>query len=244
MDISGLDSAHKLAILSSLALGSQISLDDIYVEGIENVSQDDIRNGAEMGYVLKLLAICQRAGDGSVSLRVHPAFINNDNGLARVNGPFNAISIFASAAGEVMYYGRGAGMMPTASAVVSDIIDVAIGNSANTFNRMELKPQGSTNIKINKIDNLVSRFYIRIMCKDQAGVMAQWSKVLAENKISISGAIQHEGSGPKNTVPVVIATHSTPEKSINAALTGLARLDSTCGKPVCIRIVDIPEDKE
>jgi homoserine dehydrogenase len=244
LDVSGLDSAHKLAILSSLALGCEISLDDIYIEGIENICQEDIRNGTEMGYTLKLLAICQKGSDNGVSLRVHPAFISKENGLARVSGPFNAISIFGSAVGQVIYYGRGAGMMPTASAVVSDIIDVAIGNSANTFNQLELKPKGKSNIKINKIDNLVSRFYIRIMCKDQAGVIAQWSKVLAENNISISGAIQHEGTGPENTVPVVIATHPAPEKNINAALKGMSRLDVIGGKPVCIRIVDIPEDKE
>ena len=243
LDINGTDSAHKLAILSSLALGCEISLNDIYVEGIEGISQEDIRYGAEMGYTLKLLAICQKESSG-VSLRVHPAFISRDNSLARVNGPFNAISIFGSAVGQVIYYGRGAGMMPTASAVVADIIDVAIGNSGNTFKYMKLCPQKEAKIRINQIDNLVGRFYIRIMCKDRAGVIAQWSKVLAQHNISISGAIQHEGRGPENTVPVVIATHPVPERNINAAVKGMAELDSIGGKPVCIRIVDIPEDKD
>jgi homoserine dehydrogenase len=242
LDINGTDSAHKLAILSSLALGSEISLDDIYVEGIENICQQDIQNGAEMGYTLKLLAICQKDGD-KVSLRVHPAFISKENSLARISGPFNAISIFGSAVGQVTYSGRGAGMMPTASAVVADIIDVAIGNSANTFNYMKLNPQNNS-IRINKIDNLVSRFYIRIMCKDMPGVIAKWSRVLAENSISISGALQHEGMGPENTVPVVITTHPAPEKNVNAAVRGMAALDVIGGKPVCIRIVDIPEDKD
>ncbi len=244
LDINGTDSAHKLAILSSLALGGEISLDDIYVEGIENICQEDIQYGAEMGYALKLLAICQKDNDNRVSLRVHPAFIGKENSLARIKGPFNAISIFGSAVGQVTYYGRGAGMMPTASAVVADIIDVAIGNSANTFNYIKLIPKGLTNIRINKIDNLVSRFYIRIMCKDRPGAIAQWSKVLAHHNISISGALQHEGTGPKNTVPVVIATHPAPEKNVNAALKEMASLDVIGGKPVCIRIVDIPEDKD
>jgi len=244
LDISGGDSAHKLAILSSIAFGYEIALDDIFVEGIERISKDDICYGGEMGYVLKLLAIGQKDKQGKVSLRVHPSFIAKDSALARVEGPFNAVSIFGSAVGQVMYYGRGAGMMPAASAVVADIIDVALGNSANTFRHLYLKPRNEVEPLIEKIDNLISRFYIRVMCKDQPGVIAQWSKVLAEHQISISGALQHEGTGPENTVPVVIATHPTVQKNITAALVGMEKLDAIGGKPVCIRIVDIPEDKE
>ena len=197
-----------------------------------------------MGYVLKLLAIGQKDKDNRISLRVHPSFIAKDNSLARVEGSFNAVSIFGSAVGQVMYYGRGAGMMPTASAVVADIIDVALGNSATTFRHLHLKPRSETVSLIDEIGNLVSRFYIRIMCKDQPGVIAQWSKVLAEHEISISGALQHEGTGPENTVPVVIATHPTQQKNVTAALEDMEALDVIGGKPVCIRIVDIPEDKE
>jgi len=244
LDISGGDSAHKLAILSSIAFGGKIKLDDIFVEGIEAVSRDDIRYGAEMGYRLKLLAIGQKDEQNRISLRVHPSFIARDNPLARVEGPFNAVSIFGSAVGHVMYYGRGAGMMPTASAVVADIIDVALGNSATTFRHLNLQPRNKTAPLIKKIDNLVSRFYIRIMCKDQPGVIAQWSKVLAEHKISISGALQHEDIGPDNTVPVVIATHPTLQKNVTAALEDMEKLDVIGGKPVCIRIVDIPEDND
>jgi homoserine dehydrogenase len=244
LDISGGDSAHKLAILSSIAFGYEIILDDIFVEGIDAISRDDIRNGGEMGYCLKLLAIGQKDEKNKISLRVHPSFIAADNALARVGGSFNAVSIFGSAVGQVMYYGRGAGMMPTASAVVSDIIDVALGNSATTFRHLNLQPRSKTEPLIEKIDNLVSRFYIRIMCKDQPGVIAKWSKVLAEHSISISGALQHEGTGPDNTVPVVITTHPTRQKNITAALKGMEKLDVIGGKPVCIRIVDIPEDKD
>jgi homoserine dehydrogenase len=244
LDISGGDSAHKLAILASIAFGCEIKLEDIFVEGIEAISKDDIRYGGEMGYVLKLLAIGQKSKDNKISLRVHPSFIAQDNSLARVNGSFNAISIFGSAIGQIMYYGRGAGMMPTASAVVSDIIDVALGNSATTFQHVRLRPRNEIVSLIEKIDTLVSRFYIRIMCKDQPGVIAQWSKILANHQISISGALQHEGRGPENTVPVVIATHPTEQRNITAALKDMERLDAIGGKPVCIRIVDIPEDKD
>ena len=244
LDISGGDSAHKLAILGSIAFGCEIALEDIFVEGIEGISKDDIRYGTEMGYCLKLLAIGQKDTQNRISLRVHPCFIARENSLARVEGPFNAVSIFGSAVGQVMYYGRGAGMMPTASAVVADIIDVALGNSATTFRQLNLRPRNETAPFIEKIDNIVSRFYIRIMCRDKPGVIAQWSKVLADNQISISGAIQHEDTGPDNTVPVVIATHPTMQKNITVALEGMERLDVIGGKPVCIRIVDIPEDKD
>jgi len=244
LDISGGDSAHKLAILSSIAFGYEIKLEDIFVEGIQSISKDDIRYGSEMGYCLKLLAIGQKDKNDRISLRVHPSFIAKSNRLASVDGPFNAVSIFGSAVGQVVYYGRGAGMMPTASAVVADIIDVALGNSTTTFRHIHLKPREQTTPLIQKIDNLVSRFYIRIMCKDQPGVIAQWSKVLAEHQISISGALQHEGIGPENTVPVVIATHPAKQKNITAALEDMGKLDVIGGKPVCIRIVDIPEDKD
>ena len=244
LDISGCDSAHKLAILGSIAFGCEIALEDIYIEGIEGISIGDIRYGTEMGYCLKLLAIGQKDKQDRISLRVHPSFITRDNALARVEGPFNAVSIFGSAVGQVTYYGRGAGMMPTASAIVADIIDVALGNSATTFRQLNLRPRSETAPLIEKIDNIVSRFYIRIMCKDQPGVIAQWSKVLADHHISISGAIQHEGTGPDNTVPVVIATHPTMQKNITVALQDMERLDVIGAKPVCIRIVDIPEDKD
>jgi homoserine dehydrogenase len=244
LDISGGDSAHKLAILASIAFGCEIALDDISVEGIEEVSKDDIRYGGEMGYVLKLLAIGQRNEKGRISLRVHPSFIAKDNSLARVGGPFNAISIFGSAVGQVMYYGRGAGMMPTASAVVADVIDVALGNSATTFAHLNLKPRSETKRLIEKIGDSVSRFYIRVMCKDRPGVLAKMAKVLGDNQISISGTLQHEGAGPDNTVPVVIATHPAQQKNVSAAVKKIKELDVIGGKPVCIRIVDIPEDKD
>jgi homoserine dehydrogenase len=244
LDISGGDSAHKLAILASIACGHEIKLEDIYVEGIDQISRDDIRYGGEMGYVLKLLAIVQKTPDNKISLRVHPSFIAKQNRLARVDGPFNAISIFGNAVGQLMFYGRGAGMMPTASAVVADIIDVALGNSATTFRHLHLQPREKTAPLIENIDSLVSRFYIRIMCKDQPGVIARWSRILADHQISISGALQHEGRGPENTVPVVITTHPTQQRNVTAAVKDMEKLDVIGGKPVCIRIVDIPEDTD
>jgi homoserine dehydrogenase len=244
LDIGGGDSAHKLAIMASLLFGYEISLDDIYVEGIEGISEEDIRNGKEMGYALKLLAIGRKDKENKICLCVHPSFIADDIPLARVNGSFNAISIFGNAVGEVMFYGRGAGMMPTASAIVADIIEVALGNSGRIFNSLNLKPNEQVKPFIEKIDNLAGRFYIRIMCKDQPGALAQISRILADHNISISGALQHEGTGPNNTVPLIITTHPTVQKRLSTALKDIEKLDVIGGKLVCIRIVDIPEDKD
>jgi len=245
LDISGGDSAHKLAILASMAFGYEIALEDIFVEGLDGIARDDIRYGREMGYRLKLLAIGQRNAQGKISLRVHPSFITADSALARVEGSFNAISVFGGAVGETFYYGRGAGMMPTASAVVADIIDVALGNSRTTFEHLRLMPRERVKPLIEKIDETVSRFYIRVMAKDKPGVVARYGKILGDHEISISGVLQHEGTGPYNTVPVVITTHRTQEKNVAAALAELTTVeDVISGKPVCIRIVDIPQDKD
>ena len=244
LDINGGDSAHKLAILASIAFGYDIDLDDIHVEGIEGICLDDIRYGNEMDYVLKLLAIGQKADDGKVSLRVHPALLSKDDALARVDGPFNAISIFGHALGHTMYYGRGAGMMPTASAVTADIIEVAMGNSVALFRQFRTQPRDKIRGMIDNIENLTGRFYIRLMAKDSPGVFATYGGILGEHDISISGALQHEGPGPDNTVPVVITTHLTKQKNITAALKALAGLDVIGAPPVCIRIVDIPEDRD
>jgi homoserine dehydrogenase len=244
LDISGYDSAHKLAILAALAFGCEIELEDISIEGIENVSIDDICYGREMGYVLKLLAIGERNGDGRISLRVHPAFLHSDHPLARVDGPFNAVSVFAHAVGHTMYYGRGAGMMPTASAVVADIIEVAHGNSQRVFDSLQLVPRAEAKSLIDDINSLNTRFYVRLMAKDQPGVFATYGKILGDHRISISGALQHEGSGPDNTVPVVITTHPTCQKSMSEALKDFDNVDVFGKDPVCIRIVNIPEDSD
>ena len=244
LDINGGDSAHKLAILASIAFGCEINMEDIFIEGIESVSKDDIRYGGEMGYTLKLLAIGQRDKDGKISLRVHPSFIAKNNPLAQVDGSFNAVSVIGSAVGQVMYFGRGAGMMPTASAVVADIIDVGLGNSARTFANMNLAGREETKKMIEDIDNFSCRFYMRVMAKDQPGVVAAYGKVLGDHDISISGALQHEGCGPDNTVPVVITTHLTKQKNVAAALEDIKKLDIISGGPICIRIVDIPEDSD
>lgn len=244
LDINGMDTAHKLAILGSLAFNCRIGMSDIYVEGIEDVDIADIRSALEMGYILKLLAIAEKDAKGLISLRVHPAFVSEHNPLAEVDGPFNAVSVFGNAVGNTIFYGRGAGMMATASAVVSDIIEIALGNSQRIFETMAMATETRRTIQIKPIDEIDSRFYVRIMAKDQAGVFAKYGQVLSKHNISISGAIQHEWIGPDNTVPVVITTHPTKQKNMTAALKEIEQLDIVNQKPICIRIVNIPEDNE
>jgi homoserine dehydrogenase len=244
LDINGTDTAHKLAILAGLAFGCRIEMKDVYIEGIDGIDITDIRNAKEMGYILKLLAIGEKDASGQISLRVHPSFVSEDTPLADVDGPFNAVSVFGNAVGNVMFYGRGAGMMPTASAVVADIIDIALGTSERLFERMPMVTEKRRAANFRRIDEITSRFYIRITAKDQPGVFARYGQVLSKNGISISGAMQRETAGPDGCVPVIITTHPARQKNINAAMNELQKLDVVCDKPICIRIVEIPEDKE
>ncbi len=244
LDINGGDTAHKLVILGGLAFNCTLGMDDVYIEGIEDVDIVDIRSALEMGYILKLLAIGEKDADGRVSLRVHPAFVSEHNPLAQVDGPFNAVSVFGNAVGNTVFYGRGAGMMATASAVVADIIEIALGNSQRAFETMAMATKSQRTVQVKPIDEVDSRFYVRIMAKDEPGVFAKYGQVLSKHNISISGAIQHEWIGPDNTVPVVITTHPTKQKNMTAALKEIEQLDIVSRKPICIRIVDIPEDNE
>lgn len=244
LDINGGDTGHKLAILASIAFGYEIEFDDVYVEGIEKISIDDIHCGEEMGYVLKLLGIAEKNQQGQISLRVVPAFISKDDLISKVDGPFNAVSVFGSSVGKTMYYGRGAGMLPTASAIVADIIEIALGNSQRLFESVQLRPKAEAQKVLVSAEEHNSRFYVRLMAKDEPGVLATIADLLGKNSISISGALQHEGKGPENTVPVIITTHMTAQKNITCALKQLSSLEVIGKNPVCIEIVDIPEDED
>jgi homoserine dehydrogenase len=244
LDINGMDTAHKLAILSSLAFNCKIGMNDIHVEGIEGIDIADIRNALEMGYILKLLAIGEKDADRRISLRVHPAFISEHTPLAQVDGPFNAVSVFGNAVGNAMFYGRGAGMMATASAVVADIIEIALSNGSDIFESMAMVTDIRRSVQFKPIEDIDCRFYLRIMASDVPGAFAKFAQVLGNHQISISGAMQHEGTGPNGSVPVIITTHLTQQKNMTAALDELQKLEFISETPVCIRIIDIPEDKD
>jgi homoserine dehydrogenase len=239
LDVAGIDSAHKLAILAALAFGRRIRFDAIPVEGIDSLQLCDVAYGQELGYVIKLLAIAQRQPEG-ISLRVRPAFISKEHPLAWVSGPFNAISVYGHATGHTMYYGRGAGGMPTASAVVADIASVAMGAVPRAFEQLNIWPDRARPGKQLPIEAVRSRYYIRVVAEDQPGVFAQVATILGRHNISISSVLQHEPTDEMEAlgVPVVITTHRAQEGSVRRAVGEVDALDVVRTKSVCIGIVD------
>jgi homoserine dehydrogenase len=240
LDVASTDSAHKLAIMASLAFGERIDLDAISVEGIDSLELCDINYGQELGYVVKLLAIAQRQGDG-ISLRVRPVFISKEHPLAWVSGPFNAVSVYGHATGHTMYYGRGAGGMPTASAVIADLASVAMGTAQRAFEQLALWPDRSPRAHQLPVEAVRSRYYLRVMAEDQPGVLAQIAAILGGHEISISSVLQHEtheDAEPDEGVPVVITTHHAQEGAVRNALDEVNALDAIKTRSVCIGILE------
>ncbi|MFW6158266.1 MAG: homoserine dehydrogenase [Planctomycetota bacterium] len=234
LDVNGVDSAHKLAVLARVAFCRDVDFHSIHIEGIGGVQPADVRFGAEMGYVLKLLAIGKRT-DGELELRVHPVFLPRDHPLASVSGVFNAVWTRGRATGDTMHYGRGAGQMPTAAAVVSDLIDVGLGRAAinaAAFRALsgDLPPTGARDIA-----EIETRYYLRFTVVDQPGVLAAISGFLGEHHISIASAIQPEQS-PDGDVPIVMLTHRAREHDLAAALAEIDRLDVVKAATQVIRI--------
>ena len=233
-DIEGIDAAHKIAILSSIAYGGYIDFNDIYIEGISNIDLLDVELGKELGYTIKLLAIA-KAIDGELEVRVHPTFINHQEQLAKVSGVYNAILIDGDFVGKSMLYGKGAGSKPTASAVVSDIIDIA-KNAQKRFQAFNT----DKSLKLNK--NFNTRYYIRFEVEDKIGVLASIANVFAKYGISIASVLQKEMvckvAKKENSlvVPLVILTHKAYEKDIKKALKDIEELSVVKEKPILIRL--------
>jgi len=223
MDVEGIDSSHKLAILARLGFGVDIDYNRIYHEGISAVDLSDIWYAHELGYTLKLLAIAKKPGN-ALELRVHPTLLPHDHPLSSVNGVFNAICVNGSAVGETMLYGRGAGQMPTASAVVADLVDVALGRAGITFHAMKTFSGGRENIPIADILNIKTRYYLRFSVVDKPGVLAKISGILGNYDISIASVIQHKARENGN-VPLVMMTHLAEEGNLQKALAEIKRLD-------------------
>lgn len=239
LDVSGRDAAQKLAVLASLAFGVRADEQQVWSEGIDTLDLADIRFAAELGYDIKLLAIGEQTDKG-LSLRVHPCFIHADEPLAQVHGSFNALSVFGHANGHTMYYGRGAGQLPTASAVVGDLLNVASGWYPAAFGRMNLWCDRKPAAAIADAAELLSRYYLRVNALDVPGVMAKITKALGDAGISISAVLQHEVAAGQ-FVPVVIVTHEAREGAVASALEAIRRNDAIHGEPVRIRIVDMPK---
>ena len=241
LDVSGRDAAQKLAILAGLAFNVAIAESDIHVEGIDKLEAADINFARELGYVIKLLAIAQSAGEGKISLRVHPTLVHKADMLADVSGSFNAISFYGHALGHALFYGRGAGQSPTASAVVSDLIAIGLGTIPLAFKQLQVFPDTTAPAKILPIENLPSRYYLRVMANDTPGVLADVTEVLGNHNISVSAVLQHETTTAP-TVPIVITTHLAKEGAMRAALKEIDSLKTVVPSSVCLRIIDQPKE--
>ena len=220
-DVGGLDAARKLAILSSIAFNTKVSLNDVYVEGITKITPDDIKYAKELGYVVKLLAIAKDNVDNGIEVRVHPAFISNNHPLSAVNDVFNAIYINGNAVGEAMFYGRGAGSLPTASAVVADVIDVARNIVHDMSGRILCTCFEDK--KIASIDESISSYYIRLLVKDEPGVLALIAGAFGDQKVSLGSVIQKQKLN--NQAELVLLTGAISDVNIQKALTNIKSLN-------------------
>ena len=241
LDVNGDDTAHKLSIIASLAYGTYIKLDDIYTEGITQITPMDIQFAHQFGYCIKLLAITKmfESKDG-VEARVHPTMIPYSNMLSNVNDSYNAISIVGDAVGEMVLYGYGAGMMPTASAVVSDIVDIARNIKISARERiptLAYEPRHIRQMTILPIDEIHCRFYFRFTAVDSPGVLSKIAGVLGKHNISID-CVHQKGRKSKQAVPIVMLTHHAKESDVRKALTEIQILDVVWEAPMLIRIED------
>ena len=246
LDINGTDAAHKIAILASLAYGGFVDFLKVHIEGIENISLMDIELAKELGYILKLIAIA-KSHNGEVEARVHPTFLPLDNPLAKVDGVFNAVMVEGDAVGETMFYGKGAGSLPTASAVVSDIVDIAKSISNNIGREIEITSMNwkHKDLNLTKVKDFFTRYYVRFTVPDKTGILTKISAVFAKYNISIAAVLQKEKvinkmkeELPKGTVPLVILTHTASENNLQSAVKEIQDSGFIEGNAIIIRVED------
>ncbi|MFZ5797975.1 MAG: homoserine dehydrogenase [Desulfobulbaceae bacterium] len=238
-DIEGIDTAHKLAILMTMSYGMKISLSDITTEGITKIEPIDIQFAHEFGYRIKLLAISRNHGD-HVEARVHPTMVPEDNLLASINGAFNAIHFTGDAVGNVLFYGQGAGKMPTGSAVAADVVDIARNIQAGSINRvpaLSYLPEQIGGRRITPLEEVACPYYFRISAKDEPGVLASIAGILSKHSISIESVIQ-KGRKQSGPVAVVMRTHTAREAAVREALAEIDALAVVTSETVKIRILE------
>lgn len=232
-DVGGYDAAHKLLILASIAYGIDAKPEDILIEGIENVTQDDISFAKEFGYTIKLLGIA-RKDKNEVELRVHACLIDENEMIAKIDGVMNGVSVVGDKVGETLYYGPGAGGDATASAVVANIIDIARSGKSTPmlgFNR----PMEGSQLTLKPTDKIESKYYLRINVSDKAGVLARLTKIFEANNISIETMLQRPSEN--ESANLLISTHNALEKDIQSMIKEIEALDFVNTKPSMIRIV-------
>ena len=235
LDIEGMDSAHKLQILVALAFRTFVDLKDIHTEGITRVTAQDIEYARELGYRIKLLAIA-KASEGGVEARVHPTMIPAASPLAAVAGVFNAIFLTGDAVGDLMFYGRGAGQMPTASAVWSDVVEIArrVAHGIPSL-ALDLPSVGPQPLSLTPMEAIRCCYYLRVMAHDRPGVLSRVAGILGDNDISIANVIQ-KGRGTREAVPVVMLTHEARERDMRAALAAIDGLPDVAAATTMIRV--------
>jgi homoserine dehydrogenase len=235
LDVDGHDTAHKAAVLAALAYGFWVPQGQLYTEGLRAVEKQDIIYARKLGYGLKLLAIIKTDADGAVEVRVHPTLIPESNLLASVNGVFNAVLVRGDVVGDTLYYGRGAGGDPTASAVVSDLGQIA----AHFPQEQKSRNVGHEGLhsRLKTMDEIVSRYYLRLLVVDRPGVLADVARVLASRQIGISSVIQPEAHAGETT-PLILMLHDAPESQLKAAVADISKIGAVKAPPVHLRVED------
>lgn len=236
LDVDGHDAAHKIGILASLAHGFWVNPKKIYVEGIRKVSAQDIAIASHLGYTIKLLGIVKRAGASpSIQVSVYPSLVPNSHVLASVNGVFNAVYVRGDVVGDTLYYGRGAGQDATASAVLSDLADAALDLKCGTRSRIPAFVPHEQDGDVLAIDDVASRYYLRLNVVDRPGTLAKIAAILAEAKIGISSVVQPENRDGDN-VPLILMTHDATNAAMKKALDKIAKLNVVKATPVMVRV--------
>ena len=246
LDIDGIDSAHKATILASLAHGFWTGFENTYVEGIRHISRLDIQIARELGYTIKLLAIVKGGDSGSspVEVRVHPTLIPHRHVLSSVNGVFNGVVVRGDVVGDTMFYGRGAGADATASAVISDLADAALNLKFGSRQRVPAFVSHRLNARVCTIDEVESRYYLRLTVEDRSGVVAKVSQILGDADISIASVLQREAPEPKpgqadtcsGTVPLIMMLHTAKDRAVRDAVARIDGLSVVKSKTVVIRV--------
>jgi homoserine dehydrogenase len=240
-DIEGVDAAHKITILSALAFGIPMQFDKAYIEGISKLDAIDIKYAEQLGYRIKLLGITRRTPEG-VELRVHPTLIPAKRLIANVEGAMNAVLVQADAVGATMYYGKGAGAEPTASAVIADLVDVTRMHTADPEHRvphLAFQPDQMADLKILPMDEVQTSYYLRLRVQDKPGVLADITRILADEQISIDAVIQKEPGEGEDQTDLIMLTHLTREKRINAAIKKMEALQVVAGKVTRLRLEEL-----
>ena len=240
-DIEGVDAAHKITILASLAFGIPMQFDKAYIEGISKLDAIDIQYAEQLGYRIKLLGITKRTPEG-VELRVHPTLIPSKRLIANVEGAMNALLVQGDAVGATLYYGKGAGAEPTASAVIADLVDVTRMATADPLNRvphLAFQPNAMADLKILPMDEVQTSYYLRLRVQDKPGVLADITRILADEQISIDAVIQKEPEEGEEQTDLIMLTHLTREKRINAAIVKIEALGVVAGKVTKLRLEEL-----